>query len=129
MNLVQTLKKARRFLAGGWVNNPFGHCASSDGTTCSWDDEGVSLFSVHGALKAAADEGDARAVLEGIVAPAYVELMQMPLPPADDQRVADLMWGLTFQPIGLDDWLRRTSLVEVLATFDMAILRATRGDA
>lgn len=139
MTAISCLKRARALIAGGFVNNPFGHCALADGSVCDWSDEGVAKFSVPGALRATAANHDelqgAWDALEESATPAYVRMVATAPPkdgtPLDDpswQQWNDVWTSGARDALGLERWLDQPqrSLAHVLKVFDTAVLRAVR---
>jgi hypothetical protein len=147
MTATVTLKRARALLAGGWTNGAWGSGGTrADGTPCEWNDEGVLLFTVDGALRATTR--DERELLD---AWRQLELAHHPLM----SQVEELLAALPRDSAGdvdaarisvedvrrhtalcraveaagethLDEWLRAADRKagDVLRLFDLAILRS-----
>jgi hypothetical protein len=147
MTTTVTLKRARALLAGGWTNRAWVSGGTrADGTPCEWNDEGVSLFTVDGALRATTrDERellDAWYLLELAHHPLMCQveelLAALPRDAAGDvdaarisvedvRRHAALCRAIEAAgETRLDEWLRAADRKagDVLRLFDLAILRS-----
>lgn len=138
MSAIDCLRRARELLAGGWVNgHPLELSQRADGTPCWSDDEGVSKFSVSGALRAAASNDDellaAWSFLKQVTTPrwwAHDEFFTRIEEPFSDETMRAGL-ALTKAVVGqpdLEAWLAdpKRKLPEVLRQFDLATARAAK---
>ena len=134
MSVLETLRRARELVAGGW-NEPM--CRDAFGCWCTPNDECLVDFSVDGAVCAAATEaGDisgALAALRAVALPASSAFEQvaerfLDSGTEEDALVVVQVAGVAGSDGDLQGWLEAPGrkLEHVLAVFDKAVLRAKR---